>query len=107
MRGNGESGIRRTWRPPGVTDYAKDGPSEASVSVIPAIDYWQENGVVFHVAELGAENTDTGEMVYERRERVVIDNVPMFLFTGAEWAYFREHEAEVIEYLKGTSPDAA
>jgi hypothetical protein len=39
-------------------------------------------------------------MVYEKRERVVVDNVPMFLFTGAEWAFVRQHEAEIVAYLK-------
>ena len=66
----------------------------------PTVEYWLDNGVAFRVVELGAENTETAEMVYERREHVVVDNVPMFLFTGAEWAFLRQHEAEVIEYLK-------
>jgi hypothetical protein len=99
--------MRRTWREPGVTDFAKEGTTEISAMVLEAIEYWIENGVTFRVVEIGAKNIETGEIVYEKHPRVEVVNVPMFLFTGAEWGWLREHEAEIIEYLKGQGPRAS
>jgi hypothetical protein len=105
--------MRRTWRPPGVTDHAKAPPGEEHpgkpASALEAVDYWRENGVVFRVEMIGLENIETGEVVYEKRPRVVVDNVPMSLLTSAEWGAMRRFEAQIIEYLgeAGGGPRAA
>ena len=99
--------MRRTWREPGVTDFAKEETTEISPDVLAAIEYWIGNGVRFRVVEIGAENRETAEMVYEKRPRVVVDDAPMFLFTGMEWGWLRKHEAEIVEYLKRRGPRAS
>ena len=95
-----DDNTRITWRPPGATDYSSQEVSAVSPTVQDAIIYWEANGVRFRIDLLGAKNTETGETVYERRERVVVDNAPLFLLTAPEWAYLRQHEAEFIRYLK-------
>ena len=103
MSTNGEfDEMHFTLRQPGAEDYcASQEASEASPAALDAIIYWEANGVRFRIDLLGAENSMTGETVYERRERVVVDNAPLFLLTAPEWAYLRQHEAEFIRYLKG------
>jgi hypothetical protein len=101
---NGNGMRRKTWRPPGVTDHAKPGSLEEEhpgkpASALEAVEYWQRNGVAFRVETLGMENIETGEVVYEKRPRVVVDNVPMSLLTGAEWGAMRRFEARIIEHL--------
>jgi hypothetical protein len=93
--------MRKTWRPPGVTDYATPGEEHPGkpASALEAVEYWRENDVVFRVETLGMENIETGEVVYEKRPRVVVDNVPLSLLTGAEWGAMRRFEAAIIEYL--------
>ena len=94
-----------TLRQLGTVDFASQDASGISTTVLEAITYWEANGeangVRFRIASLGAANVGTGETVYERRERIVVDNAPLFLLTAPEWAYLRQHEAEFIRYLKG------
>jgi len=101
--------MRKTWRPPGVTDYAKPPSPEEHpgkpASAFEAVDYLRENGVVFRIETLGLENTETGELVYEKRPRIVLGNIPLSLYTGAEWGALRQFEAEIIEYLGEASGD--
>jgi hypothetical protein len=89
--------MRGTWRPPGVTDFAvaseasaEDKATELSAGVLATIAYLREAcGVALRVETFGLANIETGELVYEKRPRVVADNVPMSLLTGAEWGYLR------------------
>ena len=103
MSTNGDDTSRKhfTLRQPGAVDFASQYANGISTTVLEAITYWEANGVRFRIDLLGAENVETGETVYERRERVVVDNAPLFLMTAPEWAYLRQHEAEFIRYLKG------
>jgi hypothetical protein len=60
---------------------------------------WEANGVVFRVEDAGATN-EFDEVIYERKPRLILDNVPIFIFFAAEVAWLRENEAEVIQYLR-------
>jgi hypothetical protein len=60
---------------------------------------WEANGVVFRVENVVAVN-EFDEVIYEKKPRLILDNVPLFLYVAAEVAWLREHEDEVIEYLR-------
>ncbi len=60
---------------------------------------WEENGVVFRVEDVVVLN-ELDEVVHEKKQRLILDNVPLFIFSAAEIAWLRENEAEVIEYLR-------
>ncbi len=100
VNANDNDNTRFTLRLPGAVDFSAQEVDEISPTVQDAVLYWEANGVRFRIDLLGAKNVETGETVYERREHIVVDNVPPFLMTGAEWAYLRQHEAEFIRYLK-------
>jgi hypothetical protein len=106
----GGNGMRRTWRKGEVVDFAKADAAEQENlgrprTALEAVDYWQQNGIVFRVETFGMENVETGEVVYEKRPRIVVDNVPMSLLNGAEWGAMRQYESAIIEYLEGGSPE--
>ena len=60
---------------------------------------WEEGGVVFRVEDVVVLN-ELDEVVYEKKPRLILDNVPLFIFSADEVTWLREHEAEVIEYLR-------
>ena len=60
---------------------------------------WEANGVVFRVEDVVVLN-ELDEVVYEKKPRLILDNVPLFIFSADEIAWLREYEAEVIEYLR-------
>ncbi len=60
---------------------------------------WEANGVVFRVEDVVVLN-ELDELIYEKKPRLILDNVPIFLYVAAEVAWLREHEDEVIEYLR-------
>ena len=60
---------------------------------------WEANGVVFRVEDVVVLN-ELDEVVHEKKQRLILDNVPLFIFSAAEIAWLRENEAEVIEYLR-------
>jgi hypothetical protein len=64
-----------------------------------AVDEWEENGVVFRVENVVVLN-ELDEVTDERKPRLILDNVPLFIFSADEIAWVREYEAEVIEYLR-------
>ena len=63
------------------------------------VSEWEENGVVFRVEDVVVLN-ELDEVVHEKKPRLILDNVPLFIFSAAEIAWLREYEAEVIEYLR-------
>jgi hypothetical protein len=60
---------------------------------------WEENGVVFRVEDVVVLN-ELDEVVHEKKQRLILDNVPLFIFSADEIAWLREYEDEVIEYLR-------
>jgi hypothetical protein len=98
----------RTWRKPGVVDFAKaeENPGRPRTA-LEAVDYWREHGVIFRVETFGMANIETGEIVYEKRPRIVVDNVPMSLLNGAEWGAMRQYESAIIAYLASRDTDDA
>jgi hypothetical protein len=60
---------------------------------------WEEDGVVFRVENVVVLN-ELDEVVHEKKQRLILDNVPLFVFSAAEVAWLRENEDEVIEYLR-------
>jgi hypothetical protein len=60
---------------------------------------WEANGVVFRVEDVVVVN-EFDEVTYEKKPRLILDNVPLFIFSAAEIAWLREYEDEVIEYLR-------
>ena len=60
---------------------------------------WEANGVVFRVEDVVVLN-ELDEVVHEKKQRLILDNVPLFIFSAAEIAWLRENEDEVIEYLR-------
>jgi hypothetical protein len=39
-------------------------------------------------------------VIYEKKPRLILDNVPLSIFSADEIAWLREYEDEVIEYLR-------
>ena len=60
---------------------------------------WEENGVVFRVEDVVVLN-ELDEVIHEKKPRLILDNVPLFLYVADEVSWLREHEDEVIEYLR-------
>jgi hypothetical protein len=60
---------------------------------------WEANGVAFRVEDVVVLN-ELDEVIHEKKLRLILDNVPLFIFSAAEIAWLREYEAEVIEYLR-------
>ena len=60
---------------------------------------WEANGVVFRVEDVVVLN-ELDEVIHEKKPRLILDNVPIFIFSAAEVAWLRENEDEVIEYLR-------
>jgi hypothetical protein len=56
-------------------------------------------GVTFSVKEMGAEN-DLGETVFEKKPRLIMHNLPVFLISAPEFAFLRKRESMCIEYVK-------
>ena len=63
------------------------------------VSEWEENGVIFRVEDVIVLN-ELDEVTVEKKPRLILDNVPLFIFSAAEIAWLREYEAEVIEYLR-------
>ncbi len=63
------------------------------------VSEWEANGVVFRVEDVVVLN-ELDEVVHEKKPRLILDNVPLFIFSADEIAWLREYEAEVIEYLR-------
>jgi hypothetical protein len=61
---------------------------------------WELNGVRFRTQTLGAKATDSNEVIHEKKERLVLDNMAPFVFNAVEVAWLRSYEDEVIEFLK-------
>ena len=60
---------------------------------------WEANGVVFRVEDVVVLN-ELDEVIHEKKPRLILDNVPLFIFFAAEVEWLRENEDEVIEYLR-------
>ena len=63
------------------------------------VSEWEENGVVFRVEDVIVLN-ELDEVTVEKKPRLILDNVPLFIFSADEIAWLREYEDEVIEYLR-------
>jgi len=61
---------------------------------------WEQNGVRFRTEELGALAPDSDEVMHEKKERLILDNLAPFVFNAVELAWLRSYEDEVIEYLR-------
>ena len=63
------------------------------------VSEWEENGVIFRVEDVIVLN-ELDEVTVEKKPRLILDNVPLFIFSADEIACLREYEDEVIEYLR-------
>ena len=63
------------------------------------VSEWEENGVIFRVEDVIVLN-ELDEVTVEKKPRLILDNVPLFIFSADEIAWLREYEDEVIEYLR-------
>jgi hypothetical protein len=61
---------------------------------------WEADGVVFRVEDVVVLN-ELDEVLFEKKPRLILDNVPLFMYVDdADVALLREHEDEVVEYLR-------
>ena len=68
-------------------------------SVQQVVTEWEANGVGFRVEDVVVLN-ELDEVIYEKKPRLILDNVPLSIFSADEIAWLREYEDEVIEYLR-------